>query len=37
MNNVYYVNSFLDAKGVIDMAGDNYVFLIENDLPNYYK
>ena len=37
MNKVYFVNSFLDAKGVIDMASDKYVFLIENDLPNYYK
>ncbi len=37
MNKVYFVNSFLDAKGVINMASDKYVFLIENDLPNYYK
>lgn len=37
MTKVYFVNSFFDAKGVIDMASDKYVFLIENDLPNYYK
>ncbi len=37
MSKVYFVDSFLDAKGVIDMAGEDYVFLIENDLPNYYK
>ena len=37
MSKVYFVNSFFDAKGVISLAGEDYVFLIENDLPNYYK
>lgn len=37
MSKVYFVDSFLDAKGVMDIACEDYVFLIENDLPNYYK
>ena len=37
MSKVYVVNDFADAKGIIDIAGEGFVFLIENDLPNYYK
>jgi UDP-N-acetylmuramoyl-tripeptide--D-alanyl-D-alanine ligase len=37
MSKVYSVKSFNDVRGVIDIAGDNYVFMIENDLPDYYK
>ena len=37
ISKVYSVKSFSDARGVIDIAGNNYVFLIENDLPDNYK
>ena len=37
MSKVYSVKSFFDARGVIDMAGENYVFLIENDLPDNFR
>lgn len=36
MCNVVCVNSFVDAKRVIDVANEDYVFLIENDLPDNY-
>lgn len=36
MCNVKCVSTFLDAKKEIDMANGDYVFLIENDLPDNY-
>jgi len=37
LGNVRCVESFADAKKIIDEAGDDAVFLIENDLPDNYK
>lgn len=31
------VDTFADAKKIIDVASDDYVFLIENDLPDNYN
>lgn len=36
MCNVKCVSTFLEAKKEIDMANGDYVFLIENDLPDNY-
>lgn len=37
MCRVYKVDSFNDAKKIINNSNDEYVFLIENDLPDIYK
>lgn len=37
MCNVKCVSSIFDAKKEIEMGNENYVFLIENDLPDNYR
>lgn len=37
MCNVKCVDRFEEAKKIIDRANENYVFLIENDLPENYR
>ncbi len=36
MSRVYTANSFRECRELIDMAGKDYVILIENDLPDNY-
>lgn len=35
-SNIVYVGKFSDAKKIIDNSNENYVYLIENDLPENY-
>ena len=37
LNNIEYVDKFSQAKKIIDDSDENYVYLIENDLPENYK